>query len=127
MSVTLSKTSKNAPLLIYNSYSCIQLIEKVKQKFFEKCEYSRKYACHGRLHTKLNYEFIKTVDEHENHTGNPRCEATRKYYERLRQESEQNQANLYFASKSLFSNFTNSIINFKTTQNHIVVFAHILK
>ncbi|CAF4139734.1 unnamed protein product, partial [Rotaria sordida] len=31
--------------------------------------------------------------EHENHTGNPRCEATRKYYEQLRQESEQNQTN----------------------------------
>ncbi|CAF3304227.1 unnamed protein product [Rotaria sp. Silwood2] len=35
-----------------------------------------KHFCHDRLHTKLNYEFIKTVGEHENHIGNPRCEAT---------------------------------------------------
>ncbi|CAF1393552.1 unnamed protein product [Rotaria sordida] len=90
MSVTLSKTSKNAPLLIFNDYS-YTIDRKSETKILWKCEYSRKYACHGRLHTKLNYEFIKTVGEHENHTGNPRCETTRKYYERLRQKSEQNQ------------------------------------
>ena len=48
-----------------------------------------------RLHTILNYECITTVSEHENHNGNPRCEATRKYYEQLRQESEQNHTNLH--------------------------------
>ncbi len=83
MSVILSKTSKNAPLLISNGYS-YTIDRKSETKILWKCEYSRKYACHGRLHTKLNYEFIKTVGEQENHTGNPGCEATRKYYERLR-------------------------------------------
>ncbi|CAF2856701.1 unnamed protein product [Rotaria sp. Silwood2] len=92
MLITLSKTSKNAPLLIYNGYS-YTIDRKSETKILWKCEYCRKYACHGRLHTKLNYEFIKTVGEHENHTGNPRCEATRKYYEQLKQEPEQNQTN----------------------------------
>ncbi|CAF4150368.1 unnamed protein product, partial [Rotaria sordida] len=92
MSVSLSKTSKNAPVLIYNGYS-YTIDRKSETEILWKRKYSRKYACHGRLHTKLNYEFIKTVGEHENHTGNSRCEATRKYYEKLKQESEQNQTN----------------------------------
>ncbi|CAF3266407.1 unnamed protein product [Rotaria sp. Silwood2] len=82
MSVTVSKTSKNAPLLIYNGYS-YTISQKSETKILWKSVYSRKYFCHGRLHTKYNYEFIKTVGEHENHIGNPRCEATRKYYEPL--------------------------------------------
>ena len=69
MSITLSKTSKTARLLIYNGYS-YTIDRKSETKILLTCEYSRKYACHRRLHTKLNYEFIKTVGEHENHTGN---------------------------------------------------------
>jgi hypothetical protein len=48
MSVTLSKTSKNAPLLIYNGYS-YTIDRKSETKLLWKCEYSRKYFCHGRL------------------------------------------------------------------------------
>ncbi|CAF3319079.1 unnamed protein product [Rotaria sp. Silwood2] len=92
LSVTLSKTSKNAPLLIYNGYS-YTIDRRSETKISWKCKYSRKYFCHARLHKKLNYEFIKTVGEHENHIGNSRCEAIRKYYEQLKQKSEQNQTN----------------------------------
>jgi hypothetical protein len=70
MSVTVSKKSKNAPLLIYKGYS-YTIDWKSETKFLWKCKYSRKYAGHGRLHAKLNDEFIKTVGEHENHTSNP--------------------------------------------------------
>ncbi|CAF3415110.1 unnamed protein product [Rotaria socialis] len=89
MSVTLTKTSKNTPLLIHNSYS-YTIDRKTVTKILWKCEYSRKYSCHGRLHTTSNYELIKIVGEHENHVGNSRCAATRKYFEKLKQESEQN-------------------------------------
>ncbi|CAM4775069.1 unnamed protein product [Rotaria magnacalcarata] len=92
MSVTLTKTSKNTPLLIHNSYS-YTIDRKTVTKILWKCEYSRKYSCHGRLHTTSNYEFIKIVGEHENHVGNSRCAATRKYFEKLKQESEQNHTN----------------------------------
>ncbi|CAF4701827.1 unnamed protein product [Rotaria sp. Silwood2] len=68
LSVTLSKTSKNAPLLIYNGYS---------------------YTIDRRSETKISWKF----GEHENHIGNSRCEAIRKYYEQLKQKSEQNQTN----------------------------------
>ncbi|CAF3197768.1 unnamed protein product [Rotaria socialis] len=94
MSVILAKTSKKAPLLIHNGYS-YTIDRKTITKILWKCEYSRKYACHERLHTELNYEFIKTVDEHENHVGNSRCAAARKYYEKLRQESEQNKTKFH--------------------------------
>ncbi|CAF4047715.1 unnamed protein product, partial [Rotaria sp. Silwood1] len=54
-----------------------------------------KCSWRARLHTISNYEFIKTVGEHENQIGNSRCVSTRTFYESLRQESEQNQTNLY--------------------------------
>ena len=92
MSATVTKTSKNQPLLIHNGYS-YTIDRKTEAKILWKCSYAKKYACHGQLHTKLNYEFIKTVGQHENHIGNSRGEATRKYYEQLRQEFEQNQTN----------------------------------
>ncbi|CAF2887331.1 unnamed protein product [Rotaria sp. Silwood2] len=92
MPVTVTKTAKNEPLLIHNGYS-YTIDRKTEIKILWKCSYAKKYACHGRLHTKLNYEFIKTVGQHKNHIGNSRCEATRKYYEQLRRESEQNQTN----------------------------------
>ncbi|CAF1154416.1 unnamed protein product [Didymodactylos carnosus] len=63
------------------------------EKIFWKCEHARKYACHGRLHTDLSNVFIKTVGDHENHTGNPRSGLIRQYYERLQGESQQNQTN----------------------------------
>ncbi|CAF1541239.1 unnamed protein product [Adineta ricciae] len=90
MSVTITKTSKEKPLLIYNGYS-YTIDQKNETKILWKCIYARKYVCHGRLHTKLNYEFIKTVGQHENHIGNSKDEATRKYYEHLRSECQQNQ------------------------------------
>ncbi|CAF4766304.1 unnamed protein product, partial [Rotaria sp. Silwood2] len=92
MSVTLTKTSKNTPLLIHNSYS-YTIDKKTVTKILWKCEYSRKYSCHGRLHTTSNYEFIKIVGQHGNHVGNSRYAATRKYFEKLKQESEQNHTN----------------------------------
>ncbi|CAF1179479.1 unnamed protein product [Didymodactylos carnosus] len=92
MSITLSKTSKNAPLLIHNGFSYI-IDRRNDEKIFWKCEHARKYACHGRLHTDLSNVFIKTVDDHENHTGNPRSGLIRQYYERLQVESQQNQTN----------------------------------
>ena len=92
MFVTLTKTSKNTPLLIYHDYS-YTIDRKSVTKILWKCEYSRKYSCHGRLHTTSNYDFIKTVGEHENHVDNSRCAATRKYFEKLKQESEQNHTN----------------------------------
>jgi len=57
MSVTVSKTSKNASLLIHKDYS-YTIDWKSETKFLRKCEHSRKYAGHGRLHAKLNDEFI---------------------------------------------------------------------
>ena len=92
MSVILTKTSKNTPLLLHNGYS-YTIDRKSVTKILWKCEYSRKYSCHGRLHTTSNYDFTKTVGEHENHVGNSRCAATRKYFEKLKQESEQNHTN----------------------------------
>ena len=92
MSVTLTKTSTNTPLLIHHGYS-YTIDRKSVTKILWKCEYSRKYSCHGRLHTTSNYDFIKTVSEHENHVGNSRSTATLQYFEKLKQESEQNHTN----------------------------------
>ncbi|CAF1331167.1 unnamed protein product, partial [Didymodactylos carnosus] len=82
----------NAPLLIHNDFSYI-IDRRNDEKIFWKCEHARKYACHGRLHTDLSNVFIKTVGDHENHTGNPRSGLIRQYYERLQGESQQNQTN----------------------------------
>ena len=95
MSVILTKTSKNTPLLIHHGYS-YTIDRKSVTKILWKCEYSRKYSCHGRLHTTSNYDFIKTVGELESHVGNSRCAATRKYFEKLKQESEQNYTNPHY-------------------------------
>ena len=91
MFVILTKTSKNTPL-IHNGYS-YTIDRKSVTKILWKCECSRKYSCHGRLRTTSNYDFIKIVGEHENHLGNCRCAATRQYFEKLKQESEQNHTN----------------------------------
>ena len=69
MSVILTKTSKNISLLIHNGYS-YTIDRKSVTKILWKCEYSRKYSRHGRLHTTSNYDFIKIVGEHENHVDN---------------------------------------------------------
>ena len=92
MCVTLIKTSKNTPLLIHHGYS-YTIDRRSVTKVLWKCEYSRKYSCHERLHTTSNYDFIKTIGKHENQVGNSRCTATRKYFENLKQESEQNHTN----------------------------------
>ncbi|CAF0954419.1 unnamed protein product [Adineta steineri] len=92
MSVTLSKTSKNAPLLIHDGYSYV-IDKRNAKKILWKCEYSRKFKCRGRLHTDLNSIFDKTVGKHENHVGNQRSGLIRVYYERLREESLKNQTN----------------------------------
>ena len=92
MSVTLTKTSKNTPLLIHHGYSYI-INRKSVTKILWKCEYPREYSCHGRLHTTSNYYFIKTVGKHEDHLGNSRCAITRKYFGKLKHESEQNYTN----------------------------------
>ena len=62
-------------------------------KIYWRCEHAKKYGCHGRLHTDLNNTFIKTIDEHENHTGDPGAGPIRQYYERLQTEPLQNQTN----------------------------------
>ena len=80
MSVTLTRTSKNTPLLIHYGYS-YTIDRKSITKILWKCEYSTKYSCHGRQHITSNYDFTKTVGEHENHVGSSRCAATRKYFE----------------------------------------------
>ncbi|CAF4063073.1 unnamed protein product [Rotaria sp. Silwood1] len=92
MSVTLSTTSKNALLLIYNGYSYI-IDKRNDKKILWKCEHAKKFKCRGRLHTDLNNVFIQTVGAHENHPADPRSGAIRQYYDRLRKESEQNQTN----------------------------------
>jgi hypothetical protein len=92
MSVTLSTTSKNAPLLIYEGYSYI-IDRRTDKKILWKCEYSKKFKCRRRLHTDSNNIFIKTVGDHENHIGDQRSGLIRVYYDRLRQESLQNQTN----------------------------------
>ena len=92
MSVALTKTSKNTLILIHHGYQ-YTIDQKSVTKILWKCEYSRKYSCHGRLHTTSNYDFIKTVGEHDNHVGNSRCAATGKYFKKLKQESEQNHTN----------------------------------
>ena len=89
IAVTLTKTSKNTSSLIHHGYS-YTIDRKSVTKILWKCEDSRKYSCHGQLHTTSNCDFIKTVDEHENHVGNSRCAATRKYFENLKQELEHN-------------------------------------
>ena len=89
MSVTLSTTSKNAPLFIHDDYSYI-IDGRTDKKILCKCEYSRKFRCRGWLHTDL---LIKTVGNHENQIGNPRYGLIRVYYDRLRQESLKNQTN----------------------------------
>ena len=86
MSVTLSKTSKNTPLLIYNGFS-YTIDQRSGKKIYWRCEHAKKYGCHERLYTDLNNIFIKTIGEHENHTGDPRAEPTRQYYERLQTKS----------------------------------------
>ena len=43
----------------------------------------------------MNNTFIQTVDDHENHTADPRSGPIRRYYDRLRKESQQNQTNLH--------------------------------
>ena len=91
MSVTLSTTSKNAPLFIHDGYSYI--IVRRTDKILWKCEYFRKFKCRSRLHTDLNNILIKTVGNHENHFGDPRSGLIRLYYDRLRQESLKNQTN----------------------------------
>ena len=92
MSVTLTKTPKNTSLLIHHGYS-YTIDRKSVTKILWKYEYSRKYSCHGRLHTTSDYDFVKTVGEHENHVGNSRCAATRIHFEKLKQESKQNHTN----------------------------------
>ena len=92
MSVTLSTTSKKAPLLIHDGYSYI-IDKRNEKKILWKCEHARKFKCRGRLHTDLNNIFIQTVGDHENHTADPRSGPIRQYYDRLRKESEQNQTN----------------------------------
>lgn len=92
MSVTLSTTSKNAPLFIHDGYSYI-IDRRTDKKILWKCEYSRKFKCRGRLHTDLNNILIKTVGNHENHIGDPRSGLIRVYYDRLREESLKNQTN----------------------------------
>ena len=72
MSVTLSTTSKNVPLFIHDGFSYI-IDRQSDKKIYWKCEYAKKFKCHGRLHTNLNNVFIKMVGEHENHTGDPRA------------------------------------------------------
>ncbi|CAF3470781.1 unnamed protein product [Rotaria socialis] len=91
MSVILSSTSKNAPLLIYNGLSYI-VDRRSDKKILWKCEHARKFKCRARLQTDLNNVFIQTVGDHENHTGDPRSGPIRQYYDRLRRESQQNQA-----------------------------------
>ena len=92
MSVALSATSKNVPLLIYDGYSYI-IDKQNDQRIFWKCEHARKFKWRGPLHTDLNNIFIKTVGDHENHTADPRSVPIREYYDRLRKESQQNQTN----------------------------------
>ena len=92
MSIILSTTSKNAPLLIHNGFSYI-VDRRTNKKILWKCEFSRKFQCHGRLHTDLSNKFIQTVGDHENHTGDPRSGPIRQYYDRLRTESQQIQMN----------------------------------
>ena len=91
MSIILSTTSKNAPLLIYNGFYIMD--RRTDKKILWKCEFSRKFQCHGRLHTDLSNKFIQTVGDHENYTGDPRSGLIRQYYDRLRTESQQNQTN----------------------------------
>ena len=71
MAVTLSTTSKNAPLLIHDSYSYI-IDRRTDKRILWKCEYFRRSKCQERLHTDLNNKFIKTVGDHENHIGDSR-------------------------------------------------------
>ncbi|CAM4798470.1 unnamed protein product [Rotaria magnacalcarata] len=94
MSVILSSTSKNAPLLIYNGLS-YTVDRRSDKKILWKCEHARKFKCRARLHTDLNNIFIQTVGDHENHTGDPRSGPIRQYYDRLRRESQQNQTILH--------------------------------
>lgn len=89
MSVTLSKTSKQAPLLLYNGFA-YTIDRKTDQKIYWKCEHARKLGCRARLHTSVDHVVLKTVGEHENHTGDPRTAPIRKYYEQLYTESQQN-------------------------------------
>ena len=56
----LSTTSKNAPLLIYNRFSYI-MDRRTDKKILWKCEFSRKFQCHERLHIDLSNKFIQTV------------------------------------------------------------------
>ena len=79
MSVTLSTTSKNAPLLIHNGFSYI-IDRRSDKKILWKCEHARKFKCYGRLHTDLNNIFIQTVGDHENHTGDPRSGQIRRTF-----------------------------------------------
>ncbi|CAF0973600.1 unnamed protein product [Didymodactylos carnosus] len=76
MSVTVSKTSKNAPLLLHNGFSYI-VDRKNEEKIYWKCEFQKKCSCHARLHTDLYNVIIKVVGGHENHSGNPRSEPVR--------------------------------------------------
>ncbi|CAF1021616.1 unnamed protein product [Rotaria magnacalcarata] len=80
MSVTVSTTSKNAPLLIHEGLPYI-IDCRTDKKILWKCEHAKKYKCHGRLHTDLNNVFIKTVGDHENHTGDSRAGPIREYYD----------------------------------------------
>ena len=92
ISVTLSTTSKNAPLFIHDDYSYI-IDRRTDKEILWKCEYSRKFKYRGRLHTDLNNILIITVGNHENHIGDPHSGLIRVYYDRLRQESLKNQTN----------------------------------
>ena len=53
MPITLSTTSKNAALLIYDGYSYV-IDRRTDKKILWKCGYCRKYKCYGRLHTDPN-------------------------------------------------------------------------
>ena len=92
MSVTLSTTSKNAPLLIHVGF-CYIIDRRNGKKIFWKCERAKKCKCHGPLHTDLNNIFIQTVGDHKNHTGDRRFVQVQEYYDRLRKKSLRNQTN----------------------------------
>ncbi|CAM4775063.1 unnamed protein product [Rotaria magnacalcarata] len=71
MSVTVSTTSKNAPLLIHEGLHHI-IDHRTDKEILWKCELTKKFKCHGRLRTDLNNEFIITIGDHDNHIGDPR-------------------------------------------------------
>jgi len=74
MSVTLSITSKNAPLLIHEGYSYI-IDRRTDKKILWKCEYSRKFKCRGRSRRAATFpisfwNMTARVKNNMHHTNN---------------------------------------------------------